>query len=572
MLVPLAKQGGQFMTRNPVRTGTVLAAFLLATTAGFAEITDLRLSKSGNNVELEWTTGTSPYRVLRSLTAVFMSGNASVAEGVVVGSATDPGALLAAESYFYQVLGADEANPPLYDLNPPRPVPVITMLTPSSGQPGTSVTIDGLNFADFGSGQIVMFGDQPADVQSSTPTQIIATSPPGTVTSDVGVCVVDVCSNKVRFTVTFGPTFQSIGSLAFEPGTGSLWLGDRGTADDVVEIDSAGTATVRANHADPYVSNVSPGDGSGRVYFSSQGLGVGAIRFIDSVDNSNDFFRNAGAAADQVGARAMVANDNEFNVAYFLDGNLDTVRRVPQAGAIDTNWGNTTFSFNIPSGGRFDAAGNLYVSSMSSVYKIAPNQAVTLVAGGFSNASGLDLSEATGIPVLLVADEAAGVVYLVNGEDGSKEIVASGLSAPQAAVFSENPATGELYYDVAEATRIIRLPDPRVEFALRDKKIRVLMHKYRADDTYPTAFQTEDRKIVVEATVIDEARPAAGVTVYFRLIDPEDKAPYASTGADDNKGGPGSLSVTSAMSDAAGKVWTVLTVTDTYAGRCPSQR
>lgn len=133
-------------------------------------------------------------------------------------------------------------------------------------------------------------------------------------------------------------------------------------------------------------------------------------------------------------------------------------------------------------------------------------------------------------------------------------------------MFSENLATGELYYDVAEPTRIIRLPDPRVEFALRGKKTRVLTHKYRTDDAYPTAFQTEDRKIVVEATVVEEARPAAGVTVHFRLIDPEDKAPYASTGAGDNKGGPGSLSVTSATSDADGKVRTVLTVSDTYAG------
>lgn len=336
------------MRGNAIRTGTCLAAFLFATTAGFAEVTDLQLSKSGNNVALEWTTGTSPYRVIRSLTAVFMSGNTSVAEGGVTGSATDPGALLAAESYFYQVLGADDANPPLYDLNPPRPIPAITMLTPASGQPGTSVTIDGINFADFGSGQIVMFGDQPADVQSSTPTQIIATAPPGTVTSDVGVCVVDVCSNYVRFTVTFGPTFQSIGSLAFEPGTGSLWLGDRGAADHVVEVDSAGTATVRANQADPYVSNVSPGDGSGRVYFSSQGLGVGAIRYINSVDNSNVFFRNAGAAADQVGARALAANDSEFNVAYFLDGNLDRVRRVPQSGAIGYELGQQHFLLQHP--------------------------------------------------------------------------------------------------------------------------------------------------------------------------------------------------------------------------------
>lgn len=197
-------EGGQYMRGNPIRTGACLVVLLFATIAGFAEVTDLQVSRSGTDVALEWTTGASPYRVIRSLTAVFMSGNAGVAEGIVTGRATDPEALAAAESYFYQVLGADEPNPPLFDLNPPYPVPVISTLTPASGQPGTRVKIDGINLPDYGNRQIVMFGDQEADVRFSTPTQIIAIVPPGTSTSDVVVCSFEVCSNKARFTVTFG--------------------------------------------------------------------------------------------------------------------------------------------------------------------------------------------------------------------------------------------------------------------------------------------------------------------------------------------------------------------------------
>ena len=250
-----------------IRIGTCLAGFLLATQWGFTEVTDLRLSKSGTDVVLSWTTGLSSFRALRSETAVFMSGNARVAEGLTTGPATDTGALLSPRLFFYQVLGSDDPDPPLYDLNPPRAVPTITMLTPNGGQAGTSVTIDGSNFS-AGGGMVVMFGDLPATVPSATPTQILTTAPTGVLTSDVVVCVAEVCSNKVRFNVTVGPTFQDVSSLAFEPGTGSLWIGDRGTADQVIEIDSAGTVHTRTP-VGPFESKLTAGDAAAGDVFGS---------------------------------------------------------------------------------------------------------------------------------------------------------------------------------------------------------------------------------------------------------------------------------------------------------------
>lgn len=560
------------MASSLLRIGSCFAGLLLAVSSPFAQVTDLEVTKSGNDVVLNWTTGTPNFRVLRSRTPNFMSGNATVAEDLAASPSTDSGAAATADLYFYQVIGSGEPSPGLFELNPARLVPAITMLTPNSGQPGITVTIDGSNFALDGSGMIVMFGDLPADLQSATATQILATVPVGAVTSDVVVCVVDVCSNKVRFTVTVGPTFQNISSLAFEPGTGSLWVGDQG-AGSVVEIDSAGTPFNRAGLVMAFVSNPSPGDGTGRIYFGNGSNNVnnqGTIRFIDSTTNSNTVFRAAGTAmTDPVGARGLAARDSEPNVAYILDLNGNTVRRVPSTGLIDANWGNTALlSFNNPAGARFDSAGNLYVSSTTAVYKIAPNEAVTQVAAGFTGAAGIDLSEDTGIPTLLVADRATGQVYLVNTENGIKEVVGDGFTTPVAAAFSRNLTTGDLFYDVAEPTRIIRLADSRVEFALRDPT-PVLIHKYRPEDQYPSGFQTEDGKLTVEATVRPAARPAAGVTVHFRLIDPKDKAPYASTGVGDNKGGPGTFPtgvVASAVSDAQGKVRAILTITDTYGG------
>ena len=544
---------------------------LLAATPALPDVTDLQVTRSGNNVVLSWTTGTPNFRVLRSRTPNFMSGNVTVAEGLAGSPSTDVGAASTAELYFYQVVGAGDPSPGLFDLNPPRPVPAIAMLTPNSGQPGIMVTIDGTNFVPDGSGMIVMFGDLPADLQSATATQVLATVPAGAVTGDVVVCVVDVCSNKVRFTVTVGPTFQNISSLAFESGTGSLWVGDRGAADDVIEIDSTGTAFNRAALAEPFVSNPSPGDGTGRVYFSNgttNPLNLGQIRFIDSATNSNTLFRNA--STTEVRARALAARDSEPNVAYFLDGANNTVRRVPFTLLIDPDWGNTAglFVFNDPAGARFDSAGNLYVSSTTAIYKIAPNETVTQVATGFTGAAGIDLSEDTGVPTLLVADSATGQVFLVNTQNGFKEVVADGFTNPVAVAFSRNLTTGELFYDVAEPTRIIRLADPRVRFTLRDST-PVLTHKYRPEDQYPSSFQTGDRTITVEATVLEAARPMAGTTIYFRVVDPQDQGPYASTGPGDNKDldpNAGTVVPDHATSDANGKVRTTLKITNTYGG------
>lgn len=100
---------------------------------------------------------------------------------------------------------------------------------------------------------------------------------------------------------------------------------------------------------------------------------------------------------------------------------------------------------------------------------------------------------------------------------------------------------------------------------------RVLIHKYRADDTYPSPLQKSDRNITVEGAVTNSAGvPLGGRTVYFRLIDPPDPAPYVVGAGDsragDNVNGVGTLSTFSAASDTSGYVSVDLTVTDHVAG------
>jgi hypothetical protein len=104
---------------------------------------------------------------------------------------------------------------------------------------------------------------------------------------------------------------------------------------------------------------------------------------------------------------------------------------------------------------------------------------------------------------------------------------------------------------------------------------RVLTHKYRSDDAYPSAMQTEDGKIRVEGFVHDLAglNGVGGRAVYFRLIDPPDSADYVVKNGDahagDNVDGPGTLNgsnTATAVSDGAGKVSVTLGITDHAAG------
>lgn len=104
---------------------------------------------------------------------------------------------------------------------------------------------------------------------------------------------------------------------------------------------------------------------------------------------------------------------------------------------------------------------------------------------------------------------------------------------------------------------------------------RVLTHKYRSDDAYPSPLQTEDGKIRVEGLVTDVAGRFGipGRKVYFRLIDPPDTADYVVKAGDarvgDNIDGPGKLNgdaTATDTSDANGKVSVTLEITDHAAG------
>jgi len=537
------------------------------------QVTDLVVSDVGGDVVLTWTTGTPPWRVIRSDGPDFYYGNRVVADGLAVATATDQeGASPGSPNHFYRVLESGEPDPPGFAANPPRPVPFVTSLSPDSGKAGDIVTISGGNFEPTGATMVVTFDGLIADIIGTGETQLIVEVPEDVLTGYVNVCRAGICSNQLLFKVVVGPPFQDLSSIAFEPGTGSLWVADRGTVDTVYELDAAGGLTARGTLNQALLGHPVPGDGSGRVYYGNSldsDFNNGRIEYIDSATNAEVFFDNAGQSSGTTTAvrcEGIAANDLEPEVVYYLDGRANTIRRVVRdALAHDLSYGDQPFSFNSPAGARFDSAGNLYVSSTTALYRILPQEAgVELVASGFTAASGIDLSEDTGITMLLVADEATGAIWLVDGETGDKELVGSGLSAPVGVAFSGDIATGALFYDVAEPTRIVRLPDPRVEF-IDTKDVRILLSKHGRSDSYPSR-QMDDGQIAVPVKVTDKIDPA-GTTVYFRVVDPKDPSKYLSGQQGDNlPSSPAGTITPSAVVAADGTATAVLTVDPNHSG------
>ena len=513
-------------------------AFALAVAAAIpaaSQVTNLEVTESGDDIVISWATGIGPYRVFASGSPDFYFANRIVQAAPALSPVSDTGAAAltggpSGEIFFYTVLVAAEGDPGGFSVNPPpSSAPVITTLSPDSGPPGTEVVVTGTGFPVDGSLIATTFHGVPADVDPISATEIHAVVPADAVSGEVRVCVAsDSCSNALPFQVTFGPQFQDITSISYEAGTGSLWVADRGTANHVYEIDTSGTMTTRGTVVGAILSHPTLPDNNGRIFFSQSADGTGGIvHYVDSATNADVNFETGGPTP--VRCEGIAARSSQPGVAYLLNSANNLIRQVIDGpGNNVDNFGNFTFNFNRPAGARFDSQNNLYVTSTTKIYRITPAPTVTTteVASGFTAAAGLDLFEIGGVAYLVVADESEGNIYLVKPL-GDKAIVYSGFQGPVGvalAASSLSAVTPALY--VAEPTRIIRLPNPVVEFE-ETKDQRVLLSRAVPDDDFPSREQREDGKIFVWARLSSLIDPT-GRTAYFRLLDPPDRSGYVS--------------------------------------------
>lgn len=176
--------------------------------------------------------------------------------------------------------------------------------------------------------------------------------------------------------------------------------------------------------------------------------------------------------------------------------------------------------------------------------------------------------------VTIRVNSAAHVVQIIGATGGAVNPGGATATIPGPTAFIFLFSTGNGGFNVSDVT-FEQAAEPALFVFGPTTTGRVLTHKYRSDDTYPSQFQTEDGKIEVVGFVRDVTltKPIAGRTVHFRLIDPADTAEYVRRNGDahpdDNLDGPGTLngsSKASASSDSSGKVSVTLGITSYAAG------
>jgi hypothetical protein len=537
----------------------VLAFGVLA----WAQTSNLTCNKNGNDVRLSWSGGTSPYHIVRATSPTFYYGNVLLGDAYPSSVLDDANALQNQTTFFYDVSGTGE--PPADENNPAQSPPIITTLTLNNGKPADTVVIDGNNFGSTPEENMVSFGVYLAEVTAASVTQLTVIVPPDTLTDLVTVTVGALTSNGVMFYRKFGAvSYSDLSSICFEDGNGSVWVADRATVDKLIEIFPNETQTIQGGYNENVISDL---DVSATwIYYGVSlysGSNIGNIRRWNVSTNTFETFRTIGSTSDPVQTLAITPDPLTPDLIYVSDGYRHVIRRVPKTGTIDQDYGNMgSVTFNNPAGLRCDSAGNLYATTANELLKITPAQVVTYLLTGLNGAAGIDVTERSGFPIILIAEEGTGKVLLYNTQSGIVETVATGLTQPSGVAFTENLTTGELFYDVIEPTRVLRLPDPIIDVKLT-KPAKVLIHKYRPEDPYPSEYQTQDGRIKIEVEL--RGYQTIPATVYFQLVDPKDPSYYASGSTGDNVGGPGSLSSTSA-SVVNGKASVDLIITDRYAG------
>jgi len=143
---------------------------------------------------------------------------APTAAGSLVAGSADPAVAVGSTTVTVTLNGGSAAS----QVTVSPPPPTITGLTPSSGQPGTQVTLTGTNFVNV---QTVAFNGVTATFTVTDATTVVAVVPPGGTTGPIAVqTLAGTATRATPFTVIPAPTLASL-----QPATLTILQGETGT-------------------------------------------------------------------------------------------------------------------------------------------------------------------------------------------------------------------------------------------------------------------------------------------------------------------------------------------------------
>ncbi len=402
--------------------------------------TMLTVSKSGDDIVLSWTGAGTLYDGARATDAPFTNATTQFA-GFGGTSHTYIGALSNPRNVeFFDVTDETESNR-AGNWNGgvlPPPPPVI-----DAGDPSTNIgslfigsvgTIVGTGFSIIPETNAVCFnGGVCTQATSAFSTQIQFVTPPGAQTGRVTVTVGGQTSEPANSTVTLEDPASGwlIRTIGFSRQNKSYWMA--GTASAVNSLyrvfyntgtgkwsreDRGGAFSGNSHFCSTQTSR------TGRLFcgLSTLTTGGGGARVAETEPPSNlASCINLGGAGNNSNVRGAAADPNPAaaggrDVVYFAHA-IDSVPasyRIKKVAAdcstiLDSDFGNTNWSglWNAIVGMAVDpVTGDLYIAAKTDVYRVAPDESLLLVKGGFTSVNGIDVArEGANDPgVLLVAD------------------------------------------------------------------------------------------------------------------------------------------------------------------------
>ena len=552
-----------------------------------AQTTDLTVTKSGNDILLSWSTGSPDYTVALSNTNPQFPQGQALATGLSSGPYTYSGGLTNGVSLqFFDVSGAGETSPLLNYTGGavPPPVPIISSISPTTCiKVGDPLTINGQGFSTIPTENVVHFPEGiTAPSSAATATAIQVTVPRSALSGSIWVQVGHQASNTSSAIVCAQTGFSHLSGVAHQPTTKNIWLTDRGSGSGyptrVVQLSFSGSSWAKTESE--IAATGTPKYHGGQGFDSAQAWFYGLANSNTNGATRKKATNPPGAATAFTNIKPSSGNsiqvigvatgssltDTAFFAYYDVTTGEKHIRKISGGGVLDTDYGNFA-GYSLPfaslAGLALDQYGNLYDTETTQVRQITPAEASTVLVTGFTGAMGIahdQVNTTTDSGTLLVTDFNGNSLYKVELNQSAKErtLVKSGLGLPRASAFATTPLnaatcgalpnTDLSFVLIAEDTQVRQIPDPRITMEPAGPT-HVWISKLRADDAYPSQYQSADHQIVVTASVTPIPNPSRAIC--FRVVDPLDTAPYgdgSTTGYWCDNKDPGT-------SNNAGKLW-----------------
>jgi hypothetical protein len=443
--------------------------------------TVLTVGKAGNDVVLSWTGPGTIYDAARATDGPF--ANATTLFTGLVGATTHTyvGAVANARMLeFFDVTDETESNRGGNwngGVLPPPP-PAIDTASPSTTIGnlfiGSTGTIAGSGFSAVPAGNTVCFnGGVCTQATTGSPTQIEFVTPSGALTGSVTVTAGEQTSEpknaNVRLedpatgwlirTIGFSredKSYWMAGSSAavnslyrvrYDSGTGKWARDDRGGASSGTLL-FCSTKTSRTGRIFCGLGTAATGGGTTRVGETNPPVNLAnCINLGGGTDSSN--VRGAAVDPNPNG----VAGRDVVYFAHAVDSLTPSyvVKKVASdcSSILDANYGNTNWSGNWNSivGMAVDPVnGDLYIAAITNIQRIATNESVQVVKGGFTSVNGIDISRqgASDPGLLLIADGGTSntVKALALDNTGAQPLSVASASVLRAASFGASVSGG----------------------------------------------------------------------------------------------------------------------------------